>query len=104
MFKNYTQLLFVLILLFFGKIVPALSETVKQIKVIGNDRISKETIILFSSIELNQVINNNDINNIVKDLYETRYFKDISTSFENQILTIENDQTRIKTTFFINSF
>ena len=65
------------------------SEIIKKIEIAGNDRLAKETIILFSGLNVNDNINSNDLNNAFKQLYETDYFKDIKISFENGILDIE---------------
>ena len=56
----------------------ARSEIVENIDVIGNKRISKETIILFGNIDKNLNFNENHINQILKDLYETGFFENIS--------------------------
>ena len=63
------------------------AEIIKSFVINGNDRISDETIILFSVTNVNDNIDSNNLNNIIKKLYETNFFKDISLSFEN-ILTI----------------
>ena len=64
------------------------SEIIKKINIEGNDRISKETIILFSKIEKNKDYTNNDLNNILKDLYETDFFKKIEIEIQNNNLNI----------------
>ncbi len=64
------------------------AEIIKSFVINGNDRISDETIILFSGTKVNDNIDSNNLNNIIKKLYETNFFKDISLSFEKNILTI----------------
>ena len=64
------------------------SEIVKKIEIIGNDRISDDTIILFSEVTTNQEVNSVDLNNLTKNLYSTNYFKDIKVTFNNGLLTI----------------
>ena len=71
------------------------SDTLNKIEIVGNDRISDETIKLFIQVELNDQINNNKLNDILKDLYETDFFKDISVSFKNQILSISVEENPI---------
>ena len=75
-----------ILLLFFS--TNAYSNNFKDIKVIGNDRISDETIKLFLDISSDDLLNAAKLDKILKDLYETNFFKDISLTFENQILTI----------------
>ena len=86
-FFKKTFLLIVLLNFFF--IIHASSEEIKKIKIIGNDRISDETIKMFSSVKLNQILRNNDLDKITKDLYESNFFENITISFENGILNIE---------------
>ena len=77
---------FFLILFFLSSY--AFSSVLNKIEIIGNDRISDETIKLFISVDINDEINDFKLNEILKELYETDYFKDVSVQFENQILTI----------------
>ena len=77
---------FFLIFLFLS--THAFSEILNKIEINGNDRISDETIKLFSSVNVNDEISDNKLNNILKDLYETNFFKDVSVKFENQTLLI----------------
>ena len=65
----------------------AFSKSLNKIEILGNDRISDETIKLFISVDINDEINDKTLNKILKDLYETNYFKDVSVNFENQILS-----------------
>jgi outer membrane protein insertion porin family len=67
----------ILLIFFFFKTTIALSEIIKEIKILGNDRVSDETILVFSNISENQNINDKDLNTILKNLYETNFFKNI---------------------------
>ena len=64
------------------------AETIKDIKVEGNNRVSDETIIMFSSISLNEDIKISEINNILKKVYESNFFDDVTVEFENGTLRI----------------
>src|SRR6056300_262041 len=66
----------------------AFSEIIKDIKISGNQRISNDTIKLFSKIDIGDEINNEDINRILKDLYETIFFENVNIKFLNNILNI----------------
>jgi outer membrane protein insertion porin family len=66
----------------------ASSEMINKIIIIGNERISNESILLFSKIEQGNIVKKKDINFILKNLYETNYFKDVNLSFLDNILTI----------------
>ena len=65
------------------------ADTVKNIIINGNERISDETILVFSSIKIGDEINNKKLNEIVNNLYDTNFFDNVSTIFENQILQIQ---------------
>ena len=54
------------------------SEIIKKIEIIGNKRISRETIIVLGKINLNVDYSDNELNILTKRLYETEFFKDIS--------------------------
>ena len=45
------------------------SEIAKKIEIKGNDRISTETIILFSQVKVNDNISEIELNNIIKNLF-----------------------------------
>ena len=65
-----------------------LSDIIKNIEIIGNNRISDETIIMFSNISKNQNINNIDLNTILINLYQTDFFKDVKVKLTDNILQI----------------
>ena len=67
---------------------PVNSETINKIKIVGNDRISYETIKMFANIEINENVSTNKLNLILKDLYKTNYFKNVSVSLNNSELNI----------------
>ena len=64
--------------------------TVNEIQIIGNDRISKDTIILFSNIKVNENIRE-DLNVILKNLYDTILLK-CKCFFKNNILLINVEE------------
>ena len=77
-----------IVLISFMFLIHVNAEPVKKITILGNERVSKDTIILFSEIDLYENLSNNDLNNIVKKLYKTSFFKDVNVSFINTNLTI----------------
>ena len=64
------------------------AETINKIEIIGDERVSKETILLFSKVNLNDNLNENQVNDILKRLYETNYFQNVSVKLDSNILTI----------------
>ena len=66
MFKIFIKICF--FLLFLTNVSH--SEVIKKIDVQGNKRLSLESIVVFASIEINQNLNENDLNQILKNLYK----------------------------------
>jgi len=97
--NNFLKLT-LLILFFFSN--NAFSNTLNKIKIIGNDRISNETIKLFIPVNVNDEIDDVKLNKILKDLYETNFFKDISIKFDDQILSIKVVENPIIENIFYN--
>ncbi len=64
------------------------SEIVKNIEILGNERVSSETILMFSDVNINDDLTENRVNSILKSLYETNFFKDVSVSFNSSKLSI----------------
>ena len=64
------------------------AETLKNIKIIGNSRIADETIFSFLSININDNLTEDKINQVTRDLYETNFFKNVSLQFTNNELII----------------
>ncbi len=64
------------------------AEVIKNIEIIGNKRISDETIKIYGNIELNKDYTNKDIDLILKDLYSTEFFEDIQINLNNNKLKI----------------
>ena len=65
------------------------SDILDQINVIGNNRVSTNTIINFSELKLGSDISENDLNDALKKLYDTDFFENIVFQFQNNILEIE---------------
>ena len=64
------------------------SEIVEKITISGNDRISNETIQMFSEVSINDDLKKFEINSVLKRLYNTNYFENVSVSFNNNTLEI----------------
>ena len=74
---------FSLFALFFFLIVNnSYSEIIKKIEISGNDRIPDETIKMLTNIKVNDDISQSDINNLIKNLYETNFLKIFKLNLE----------------------
>ena len=60
------------------------SEIFNDFKIIGSERISKQTIINFTEVNVNDDLNQEDLNKVLKRLYDTNFFEDIQL-IETQI-------------------
>ena len=69
------------------------AEIVTKIEINGNKRISSETIKVYGQIKpTNSNFTDGDINNILTNLYETNFFKDIDIIIENNTLKINVEE------------
>ena len=76
----------ILLLLLISSIVNA--TVIKDIVIEGNERVSSETILMFSNININDNIDEKKINKILIDLYETNFFDNIKIDLNNSELKI----------------
>ena len=95
------KILFQIILFIFLFIHSATSQNFKKILINGNERISNETILVFSSLNLEKFLNENSINLILKKLYKSGFFKDVVVKIENDNLIIDVLENPIIQTIFI---
>ncbi len=78
-----------LIFFFFISTTVLKAEMIKEIDIEGNQRISSETIKMFADVSPNDDLTNNDLNKILKRLYDTNFFDLVSVKISNEILTIK---------------
>ena len=64
------------------------SEIINDIKITGNKRITKETIVVIGQINFGDDYRDNELNDLTRRLYNSKFFKDISISVDNNILKI----------------
>jgi len=70
----------------------SLADKINQIQIIGNERISDETIKIFSDVEIDQDIKTSNLDTILKDLYKTNYFNNVSVNFIDGVLLIKVEE------------
>ena len=80
-------ILYIILLTFFVFNVRA--EIIKDIKINGNQRISQETISVLGNISLNEDYSEIALNKILKNLYDSNFFKNISINILNNVLIID---------------
>ncbi len=81
--------------IFFVTVAKSSAEVVNDIKILNNERISKETVLVFSKIELGKNYSENDLNLILNDLYSTDFFKNVSLEIKNNTLFITVEENKV---------
>ena len=83
----YKYYLFFMIFTFFVS-SETFANNLNKIKILGNQRISDNTIKTFLPVKIGDSITDKLINDTTKTLYETNFFKNIDVEFENNELII----------------
>ena len=65
------------------------ADQINEINVKGNQRLSEESIIVFSGLSINQNYDSNDLNTAIKELDKTNFFEKINFKIINDTLLIE---------------
>ena len=83
-------LLKIILLLFFQFLITQISysKTIKNFVVKGNERVSKETIVMFSDLKIGDNYTQQTLNDSLKKLYYTDYFNDVKIYDDNNIINI----------------
>ena len=82
----------IIVFLLSGKL---LADSIDRINITGNKRISNETILVLGKIVDKKNFNENDLNNLLKTLYETNFFSDIELSIADNTLNIKIEENPI---------
>ena len=90
--KFFFIIKFLFIIIFY--ITSSYAAIVKKIQVNGNERISKQTIIIFSEIKVNEEIDDDLLNIALKNLYQTGYFEfiDIELKSNEVLITVKENK------------
>ena len=90
-----SKLFIKIIVAFFFVLSVAKAETLQKIEISGNKRISDQTIIIFSEIKINEEITKSKLDEGIKKLYKTNFFRNINLSFVKQTLFLEVEENPI---------
>ena len=102
MLLNYKKTILTTLLIFLLSLNNVYSDIIKKIEVKGNKRINTDTVEVFANIKVGSEVTENDLNQVLKNLYETNFFEDISLSINNSILTIKVVENPIIQNLIIN--
>ena len=92
---NFKKIIVFLILFFTFCNVNSYSEVVNKVEVQGNNRISSETIMIFGDIVIGNNYEHSDVSLLIKKLYKTNFFSNISAELKNNRLTIVVEENPI---------
>ena len=84
MFKILLKIIFFIFFL----INLSFAEIVSKIEISGNKRISNDTILVLSDIKIGKELNDDSLNESLKKLYDSNFFRDINFSFTNGLFKI----------------
>ena len=88
------RLIFIIFIYLFFQ-THAISTIIDNFEVNGNKRISKETIIVIGGINIDKDIDENEINNALKKLYDSNFFSDIEIFISEKTLVINVQENPI---------
>ena len=84
MFNKFLKINFILFFLS----TASFAEVINKIEISGNERISDETVLVLSGLKLGSQYSQSKLNESLKNLYDTNFFKTINLEFKNGTLNI----------------
>ena len=91
----FKKKIFFLVIIFFSISFASFSEVVKDIKVEGNERVSDKSIEMFSNINIGDDVDQDELNQILKNVYDSNFFKNVKVTLKDNILTIIVDESSL---------
>ena len=95
MFIQFLKKIIGSVIILFFSTVYSTAEIVKSIIIEGNERVSSETIKIFAEVSINDNLNAEDLNLILKKLYKTNFFEDVQLFFEDSLLRIKVNENPV---------
>ena len=87
--KKMKNIFLVILTLFYFLTSSSVLSANSKINLTGNERYDLETIKVYGNIKSKETYSKVEINEILKNLYETNFFEDVQVSFENNFLNIK---------------
>ena len=95
MFYNICKLIFSFFIFSLLLINQTIGAVVKKIEITGNERIPTETVTMFSSVSINDDLSIDSLNKVLKNIYDSNFFKNVNVKFDNNILIINVQENPI---------
>ena len=86
MFLKILRIIFYLFFINFFTFNYSLSDNNRKFKITGNKRISSDTILMFADINNNNLSDKSELNKILKNIYNSNYFENVSVKFETHFV------------------
>ena len=96
------KIIFLLTLIIFNSFITLNAEIINKITVNNNERISLNTVITYGNIDIGKNYSKDDLNQILKNLYNTNFFSNISITIDNGIMIIDVVENQIIQSISIN--
>jgi len=93
--NRFKKLLISIISFFIFCTANSFSEVVNKVEIKGNERIAPETIMIFGDVSIGKNYERQDINLLIKKLYDSTFFSNISAELINNKLTIVVEENPI---------
>ena len=93
--KNFLKINILNIIFCFFLAKYTYAENINNFNIQGNERVSDETVIMFSELNIGDFISQDKLNQALKKLYYTDYFKEVEISFENKVVIINVQENPI---------
>ena len=93
---------FLIIIVYFFLTKLTYAQNIKNFNIQGNERVSDETVIMFSELDVGDFISQEKLNQALKKLYYTDYFKEVEISYENETIIIKVQENPIIQNITIN--
>ena len=88
--SKLTQKIIIFLIFFLLTLSSSLkAETIENINIEGNQRISSESIKMFAGVSISDDLTESDLNEILKKLYNTNFFDLVSVKISNNTLVIK---------------
>ena len=99
--KRFKKIVFLVILFFSFNFLNSYSDVVDKVEINGNQRISTETIMIFGDISIGKNYEKSDISLIIKKLYQTTFFSNISAELiNNKLIIVVSENPIVNTIIF----
>mgnify|MGYP001961022211 CR=1 FL=1 len=86
--RSFMYKILVLSVVLLLKITSSYAEVIKNIEIVGNNRVSKATILNFSELKKGDDVSLSNINESLKSLYNTNFFEDVNINIKDNLLII----------------